>query len=414
MDSDIDRDNNQSTGSPRLVPGLDKMDKSVPFDRYAEVMVAFPFIHVLCWIHSKLRKHLLAQVEWTTLFLMPKIVALRGVKFWDVYFQVASIAGEEDFYQVFIPIMMWNTDSHSVWPRSLVLLFTFGLFFGDFLKNLFALPRPPLRFLIDGHQYREVIDNRDFGWPSTHSLNAVVVPFFLIHHFWGGIWLWNSSHPFLTMFWHSMGLLWCASITVSRLYLGVHSPADVQGGMILGGVLLKLWIWSDHSVLLWMMENQSTPLYFSILCLILLLVCPRPAPPVANYTYQEVVTLLGFLHGFVIGAWLRWNFSPVFSVTPCWTSVIRTLVGFAFFLVSREVVKCVLNPVCKSIFGGWSSGSEEFYTHTNKLEHFEVVVKKDIYVDFHKFVARFFCYSYLGVMVTYLAPALFDALRLWA
>lgn len=39
-----------------------------------------------------------------------------------------------------------------------------------------------------------------------------------------------------------MGILWVVLVCGARLYSGVSSPADVQGGMLVGGVLVRIWL----------------------------------------------------------------------------------------------------------------------------------------------------------------------------
>ena len=318
--------------------------------------------------------------------------------------------GEEEFYMLLIPLVLWNSPADAIWAHGFIFVFILSLMVGDFFKNLFALPRPPLRFLMNAADFDEdAIDNRDFGWPSTHAANAVVVPFFLIHEFCGGIWLWDSSQPYWTMFINCVGLWWCLSITVSRLYLGVHSPTDVQGGMIMGGIILKLWAWFGSSFLQAMMNYEHTLFVSTLAVILFLLIHPRPVPPMANYTYQEVVKLGGFMQGFCCGAWLRWgSIRPLIELYSL-TTVLRTVIGFLFFASSFTMVKRGF----EFLFVELTGVSKHPPTFHKAINSRLIVVKKDIDYNVYKLAAHFLPYSYLGFMVTYLAPALFDYFCLW-
>ena len=96
-------------------------------------------------------------------------------------------------------------------------------------------------------------------------MNALVVPFFLVHEITGGIWLWDSEQPLLLMALHTIAICFMLSVCVSRMYLGVHSPADVQGGMMLGAVLLKVWTWFGASM--WVALMQSPHTWWTVVCM---------------------------------------------------------------------------------------------------------------------------------------------------
>lgn len=402
-DHKVQKDQTEEYISTNKTNNTQHFDKDIP--------ILFPFAQILILCRTLIRNYLYSQVEWTTLNILPIVHKLRGSKAWDIFFTIASLCGEEEFYMLAIPIALWNTAPTSLWPRGFVCVFTIGLLIGDLLKNLFALPRPPLRFLLNSSEYDDnALDNRDFGWPSTHSLNSVAVPFFLIHHYFGGVWLWNSLNPIATMAAHVAGLIWCASISVSRLYLGVHSPADVQGGMILGGILLKLYFFVGDDLLLSLLTSTSNVFSWSLLAaFFFLLILPRPSKPFVNYTYLEVVTLAGFLQGFLTGSWLRWGSETVVTYGAT-NLILRNLVGFVFFGLSYVIVKKLLTTVCRFLLG-WLSESQIL---ANKIvDPRKIVVKKDLSYDVDKISARFILYSYLGVMVTYLVPTVIDQLALW-
>merc|ERR1712225_66882 len=38
-----------------------------------------------------------------------------------------------------------------------------------------------------------------------------------------------------------LAVWWTTSLTLSRLYVGVHSPTDLRGGFVLGLLLIAIW-----------------------------------------------------------------------------------------------------------------------------------------------------------------------------
>ena len=194
---------------------------------------------------------------------------------------------------------------HYQWPDSESWLFHFS---GDWLKTVFALPRPPLPYLPPAQASAfdpDCLDNRDFGWPSTHSTNAVVVPFFLLFEFL----------PSISARWHTLlqaiAFVWMASICLSRMYLGVHSPADVFGGTVLGVLILQAWAQFGPAAWLAAMTWPGTPWLVTVVAIAIVWAFPRPRPPHASYTLLEAYNLTGALHGLLVGAWLRRSESVV-------------------------------------------------------------------------------------------------------
>ena len=128
-----------------------------------------------------------------------------------------------------------------MWARGLIVIFIGTLLIGDFLKSWLALPRPPIqRFLVGAERFdADAVDNRDFGWPSTHASNALAVPFFLVHEFGCGVWpllvgalasgsgdsassTSGTSWTFVLLI-NAGALAWMLSISVSRMYLGMSA-----------------------------------------------------------------------------------------------------------------------------------------------------------------------------------------------
>jgi len=104
-----------------------------------------------------------------------------------------------------------------------------------FLKNLLCLPRPPSPPVVPLHQCQ------DWSLPSHHAVLSASIPWY--------IWFY-STHHYSTHFNHThLGLalfltiaLWSFCVMFSRMYLGVHSPADILCGGVVGCLLLAAWL----------------------------------------------------------------------------------------------------------------------------------------------------------------------------
>lgn len=107
------------------------------------------------------------------------------------------------------------------WRLALSVLITYGL--GVLLANLIQRPRPigPLDDL-----YVRAAES-GFGFPSMHVALVTIITLTLIVYV-PKKWWWTAALPI-------------ALVGLSRLYLGVHAPLDIAGGLALGVVVATLF-----------------------------------------------------------------------------------------------------------------------------------------------------------------------------
>ncbi len=104
---------------------------------------------------------------------------------------------------------------------------------GQGLKRLFKRLRP---YEVQGHRHRLLIDRpAGASWPSSHP--AVLLTFVTV----AGRDLGLGPGAAMTL------TLLAGAVGVSRVYLGVHYPADVAGGLLLGRAVADAWSTSVSS-----------------------------------------------------------------------------------------------------------------------------------------------------------------------
>ncbi|MFT5451285.1 MAG: membrane-associated phospholipid phosphatase [Enterobacterales bacterium] len=141
----------------------------------------------------------------------------------DLMFKVFSLSGNELFYLLFLPLIIWSISFRlGVRLMFLVLLSTYV---NSFAKLLFDQPRP---FNYDP-RVKEIVSASGGGFPSGHTQNALV--------FWSYL-AFNFKSKRLWFF----AILMAIFVPLSRVYLGVHFPIDILGGYALGIIILLLFI----------------------------------------------------------------------------------------------------------------------------------------------------------------------------
>jgi membrane-associated phospholipid phosphatase len=293
------------------------------------------------WLFT--RSHLANQVKYTCdLF---KFVP-QGPRA-QYFASLASAAGSEEFYCIAIPIMTWCIASYEL-SRAMVLLLCVNLYVGNSCKNLFCLPRPPLKYRWGGEKTLETgqgdrmvcVDALGFGWPSTHSCNAVSLPFAVLRTAYGSIinpsiaegGVWGAVAAYTVAF------LYASLVPMSRLVLGVHSAADVHAGMLYGVIGLRLWL-SYHTEIGEYMDGAGI-LFVVVGCLAMIACHPRVKP--LNYTFEESVCIISYTMGFLIGGYIGKSLG---LDTLCGTDtgvlirLVRIIVGYGIVLPAKAIVK---------------------------------------------------------------------------
>jgi len=211
-------------------------------------VVTLPLIHMLELARSSIRTYIQRRQMETCLPMLHRFRSSRSPAV-QALCELGTFLGSEAFYFVVIPMLSWSASSRASVPM-FVTFFALSLYVGNWLKNLFALNRP------DG----AVDASIDFGWPSLYAVNAVGVPFFAMRYWYGGIGTgtpYSASFPFTTALSYTLAFLWVVLVCGARLYSGATTPADVQGGMLVGGVLVRAWLPFSDVINEWILSRDS-------------------------------------------------------------------------------------------------------------------------------------------------------------
>jgi len=236
-------------------------------------------------------------IEWLQAFRSP---------FLDAVFINVTRLGNEPFYWIFLPLLYWLGDRRKMFPVLMVLFVAF--FLNDFAKHFFDLPRPsPQRVQV---LFPE--SGTGPGFPSGHAQHAVV--------------LWGALAMEVRRWWMTLlALVLIALLSLSRLYLGLHFPIDVAGGLALGALILIGYGIFRRTA----RSMQPSPLRDAVLALALPLVL-LVLPSVFSVGQMAMAHMVvGFLIGAGIGYLSAREGGMLEGRSPGWRAPAKLLLGFA-------------------------------------------------------------------------------------
>jgi len=159
-----------------------------------------------------------AIIQWGLDFII--IVQQIDTPLLDSFFRVITSLGDELFYLLLFPFLLWCVDFYL--GIRVGIIFLLSVYANNGLKEIFQQPRPfeILPEIQKVHAY-------GYGFPSGHAQSSLVV--------WGSIAYWKKQ-----IWIRNLSVLLILLIGFSRIYLGVHFPTDVLGGWLSGGLILGL------------------------------------------------------------------------------------------------------------------------------------------------------------------------------
>jgi membrane-associated phospholipid phosphatase len=237
----------------------------------------------------------------------------------DVLFNVITFLGSEEFYIILLPVFYWCIDKSL--GRRLGYLLLFSAYLNEAFKGVLTHPRP---FEIDPRVLRlDFLPAMElgYGFPSGHSQNAITV--------------WGYLAQMVRRRWMSaVSLALIVLIPFSRLYLGVHFPSDVLGGLSIGVLVLGLYLWLEPRVSRWL-PNQSAVAQLAVAALV-------PAVLLAVYSSRDATASMGTGMGLGVGIVLERRLLRFRTAGPARQRVVRFVIGVLVAVGLREGLRVVL------------------------------------------------------------------------
>lgn len=307
--------------------------------------------------------------------------------FFYYLFSIGAGIGNEIFYCVFFPSWFWNVDGFVC--RRLVIIWCLIMYFGQATKDIVRLPRPASPPVAKLEKRYEL----EYGMPSTHAMIGAAFPFSLLL-------LTMNRYTIPFQFCCVMSFVWCATVCLSRLYMGMHSVLDILAGLLYAAVLIPI-VWPFLDTLDDFQQHHPHAPY--VMVIIPLLMCIfYPTLDKWSTARGDTTLILGVGCGVAIGTWVNAQFDiyhnvagapPYFVKTPdhIWFAKMacRMVLGAVILFGTRFIMKALTyHLLCRLL----------------KFDKKDHKSKQRLIIELpYKFIT----YFTIAFNVVYLAPAIF-------
>ena len=266
---------------------------------------------------------------------MDILYALEKIRtpFWNGVMSAVTQLGGEVIFIVAAVVVFWCV---SKWEGYYLMTIAFcGTVLNQFLKLICRVPRPWVRdpnFTIVESARAEATG---YSFPSGHTQNAIGL--------FGGMARWGGRR------WVRLGLTALALIiALSRMYLGVHTPADAGVSLVLAAALVL-------GLYPLMRRAQEKPRYMGYVLAAMLVVsgafvvfvetCGFPADMDAENLASGIGNawkMLGAVAGMTLAWLLDRRYIHFETQAVWWVQVLKVVVGMALLLAIKSGLKAPL------------------------------------------------------------------------
>ncbi len=259
----------------------------------------------------------------------------------DVFFSTVTHFGEETLFILMGLFFFWCVDKKQGYYLLSVGLV--GTVLNQFLKLWFRIPRPWVRdpnFTIVESARAEATG---YSFPSGHTQSAVGL--------FGGI-----ARSVAARWWRWLCIAVCMLVPLSRMYLGVHTPADV-GVSILIAVALVFGLYP----VVYNATRSRTAMRMLFACLLatavglLLFVCLYPFPAGIdphNYTggLKNACKMVGCMSALWVVYEVDEHFIHFDTKAVWWAQILKLLLGLIPLLGVKEGLRAPLTALCGNAY----------------------------------------------------------------
>lgn len=261
----------------------------------------------------------------------------------DAFFAAITHLGSEILFMAIAIVVFWCSSKKNGYY--LLCVGFFGTLLNQFLKLVCRIPRPWVRnpdfTIVEAAR----ADATGYSFPSGHTQSAISTLGCIAR---------TAKRKLIS--WTSIVLT--VLVAFSRMYLGVHTPADVLVALALGTVLIfVLYPICSKS-------DENPRGLFMIICLLTLLslayvvfveVNPWPADMDAenlSHGIKNGYLMFGSAAAMTVSFFVERKYIRFDVRAPWWAQILKVVVGLALLIGVKEGLK----PVVELIFNGHPSG----------------------------------------------------------
>ncbi|MFC1785971.1 phosphatase PAP2 family protein [Candidatus Neomarinimicrobiota bacterium] len=229
------------------------------------------------------------------------------------FFKFFTFFGEKEFYIIVLPLFFWLWDK----DKSVKLLFILlpSLLLNFWLKEIFQTARPLGVALIE---------QGGFAFPSGHAQGSTT--------------LWLMLAMLIRKKWiNILAVVMIILVSLSRLYLGVHWPIDILGGILIALVLLLVYdkfIFDNYQTYISAKTAIGKAALLTIVILFFTIIHPA----------DDAITILAVLWGFGIVLIFTDVMNIEFPQDILWKLLILVL-GIVGVVLIWKGLKAILPPI---------------------------------------------------------------------
>ncbi len=230
--------------------------------------------------------------------------------FWDTFFEIITFLGEEQFYLLYLPLFYWCVDKQL--GVNLIYLSLLSTYLNAAIKDIVHIPRPA------DSRIAVLREEPTLSFPSNHAQGATVhfgYPAIQSRKWWIGL----------------VAAILVLLVSFSRLYLGVHYPHDVGGGIAIGLLLIVVCGWTTAAMVGVRLER-----FFQAALAVLV-----PVGLLLAHPTRDTAAVTGTLVGVGVGGVLEQEFIDFEAGGLWWKRVARLALGLVLTVGLYSLLKAI-------------------------------------------------------------------------